>query len=272
MAPLFGLSCPSRSKDSPKRPRASDGDARGGASLFDGTSKGTESPRAAADDGPMHRAGEMLERAFERMEGPTRTGAWTCGGAWRPRCHPFWRGRISMRLHKSEVWPNGVSIIGRWGCRSCPGRADPRHPVNLFLESCEKARTSGRGGTTAQCPTPAMGSGGKRLRRSPGPGARHARSAPTGRDGVLSRRDHEQDAPHVQRQVLAGLETWVAARPQEAGSPVREQNVVEEIARLRAAVLRRTGGTQGRGERRDRCPNDSKGGGHDPQEEGKSEA
>ena len=84
---------------------------------------------------------------------------------------------------------------------------------------------------------------------------------------------HEEDAPHVQRQVLAGLETWVAGEPQEAGPPVREQDVVQEIARLRAAVsagqpMRAHGPAGGE----DCCPNDSKGGGRDPQEEGKSEA
>jgi hypothetical protein len=69
---------------------------------------------------------------------------------------------------------------------------------------------------------------------------------------------HEGDARHVQRRILSGLEAWVAQRPQDAVVRIRRKDLMQVIAGLRAAA--------------DDGPNETQGGGHAPQEKGRSDA
>lgn len=248
VAPLFGVLCPA------------DGEATAGvqaamrsaaARLFDAASE------PAGDDGPLGRAGGLLNRAFQQ----TKNRA--------DRCLVLWRrvaDTLSPLLEQEDLdaisqvkavvqrcldgWPMEIAEL--------PGRVDPRHPANLFLESCDKARrlTEARrllNARPARWDEATAAYGGLLDLGLDTPG--QLRRAATGYYLAVCR---GQDAPHVQRQILAGLEAWLAKKPPEAVPHVRRQDLTYEIERLRTDA----------GD----CPNDTKGGGPGPQEQGKSEA
>jgi hypothetical protein len=127
-----------------------------------------------------------------------------------------------------ESWPAGAS--------EAPGRADPRHPVNRFLEACEKARCLAEAEQLLEARPPRLEEAKRHL-------AGILRSGVDTRDqlrrmvaGFYLAQCRENDAPSVQRQVLADLEAWVEALPQEAVRQMRGREIVEESEKVRVAV------------------------------------
>lgn len=274
IAPLFGLFCPSSASDSPEAATGIQIAMHAAASrLFDGAPQGTDGSQAAGYDGPIRRAGELLERVFRQMEGRAN------------RCLALWESvaaTLSPVLEREDpgviaqvrglaercldCWPTGTAQL--------PGRVDPRNPVHMFLESCDKARRLIEAGHWLNARPPRWDEAGECYGGLLDLGLDTRDQLRRVMTGYYLAEWHEKDAPYVQRQVLAGLETWVAGVSQETLRQVRRQNVAKEIARLRAAVSiewPENGSERGTlaGDS-DRCPNDSKGGGRDPQE-GKSE-
>jgi hypothetical protein len=268
MAPLFGLFYTPTQNDSLQSIVSIQTAMHAAATrLFDGASQ------AAGNDGPMSRAGGLLERVFPQMEGR----ADRCLELWRCVAATLWpvleredldaiaqAGNLAQRC--LDHWPMGMTEL--------PGRVDPRNPVNVFLESCDKARR--------------LVEAGHELNARPPRWDRAERSYGDLLDLGLDTRDqfkraatsyylaacHQDDIPQVQRKILAGLEAWVAERWQQTQSRLRRHDVVHKIAELRAdACDRRFGGSEqdaladGSG----RCPNEVTGGGHVPQDEGKPE-
>jgi len=248
LSPLFGLPCPSGGESTASVQATM---RTAAVRLFD------ESSQQAGNDAPLHRAAGLLTRAFQQMEGRAN------------RCLALWRcvaATLSPALERENLdamtqikglaqrcldsWPMGIVEL--------PGRVDPRNPVNLFLESCDKARRLVEAARLLNARPPRWDEAahcyGKLLDLGLDTRGQLSRAA----TGYYLAIGHEQDAPPVQRRILAGLETWVAERPQEAVSQVRKKDLVEEAAKLRTAA--------------DDCSNGSKGGGRDPQDKGKSEA
>lgn len=246
LAPLFGLFCSSSAGDS----------------------------QTVGGERSFGRAGDVLERAFARMEGRAS------------RCLELWRcvaATLSPVLERedldaiAQVKALAERCLDRWpmGTVSVPGRVDPRNPVNLFLESCDKARRLVEAGQQLNARPPRRDEAAKGYGDLLDLGLDTRDQLLRAATGYYLAACHEQDAPHMQRQILAGLEAWVIGKS-ETVPQVRKPEVVEEITRLRSAIA---SGEAAVGSERDAlaggpgsCPNDSKGGGHDPQEEGKSEA
>lgn len=238
-APLFGLFGPSDEHD-PRESAASVQIAMHASAslLFDGTPQGSHGPQGTGHDGPMHRAGELLGRVFGRMEGPA------------DRCVELWRcvaATLAPVLEREDLaaiaqvrtlaercldcWP--IAMVG------LPGRADPRNPVRVFLESCEKTRRLIEARQQLNA-SPVLWQEAKTcysdLLRLGLDTRDQLRRAAT---GFYLAACHEEDAPHVQRHVLAGLEAWVDNGPRENACLVREHDVVQEIMRLRAEISAR---------------------------------
>ena len=221
ISPLFGLLCPSNGESIVGVQTAMHAAA---ARLFDAASQ------PAGDDGPMRRAGELLDRVFQQMEGRAN------------RCLELWRcvaATLSPVLEREDLdaiaqirglaqrcldnWPTGMAEL--------PGRVDPRNPVSLFLESCDKARRLVEAGRLLNARPPqwdaAMNSYGDLLDLGLDTREQLRRAA----TGYYLAAGHQQDAPHVQRQILAGLEAWVAEKPQETVLQVRRQDLMQEVSR-----------------------------------------
>jgi hypothetical protein len=251
MASLFGLYSSPSWRDLPES----------AACAFDAASQ------PAGQNGFMPRVGGLLERVFPQMQGRAN------------RCLELWQcvaATLSPMLEREDLdaiaqirglaercldhWPMGM--IG------LPGRVDPRNPVSLFLESCDKARSLVEAERQLNARPPlwdqAMNCYGDLLDLGLDTRDQLKRAA----TGYYLAACHEKDAPCVQRWILAGLETWVADKPQEVVLQVRRQDLMQEVARLRATAGEQDAPAGGSGG----CPNESKGGGHNPQEGGKSEA
>jgi hypothetical protein len=249
LAPFFGLFCPS------------DGGAPMAAQAADGT------------NGSLCRAGELLERTFERMENRAnrRLALWRCVAA---TLVPVLEREDLDAI--SQVRDLADRCLDHWpaGTPELPGRVDPRNPVALFLESCDKARRLVEAGQRLNARPPQWDQAASDYGALLDLGLDTRGQLMRAVTGYYLAASHNQDAPRVQREILARLENWVAGKS-EAVQQVRKQDVVQEITRLRAAVC---AGEPAAGSERNALagalggsPNDAKGGGHDPQDEGKSE-
>lgn len=248
VAPLFGLLCPSQGESAAAVQMTMRAAA---ARLFDA---GPEPDQA---DGLSRRAGGLLCRVFEQMQGRAN------------RCMTLWRcveATLSPVLEREN--PDAVAqakdlaqrCLDAWpmGMTELPGRVDPRNPVNVFLESCDKARRLIEAGRLLNAQPPrwdeAMNVYGDLLDLGLDTRDQLKRAA----TGYYLAACHEGDARHVQRRILSGLEAWVAQRPQDAVVRIRRKDLMQVIAGLRAAA--------------DDGPNETQGGGHAPQEKGRSDA
>lgn len=268
VAPLFGLFLASNGTDSPEATVSIQMAMRAAAGrLFDGTLQD------AGSDEPMHHASELLERVFSRMEGRADRclELWRCVAA---TLSPILDGDNLEEIAKAkglaerclDGWPAGTAQL--------PGRVDPRNPVHLFLEFCDKARrlVEVQQWLNARPPQWDRAATGYGELLDLGLDTRdQLRRAVT---GYYLAAYHEKDASYVQRQVLTGLEAWVDRVTQERIGLIRRQEVAREVAGLRAAVPIEWSQSSSEpiASAGDEGPNDSTGGGQDPQEEGKSDA
>jgi len=236
VAPLFGLFDPSDDHGLHGTAAGAQAALYTSASLlFDGNSPGEDNLQDGGCDGPMRRAGGLLERVLGRMEDPAN------------RCMELWRcvaATLSPVLERENL--DAIAQVRNLAerCLDCwpvataglAGRADPRNPVRVFLESCEKARrlVEARQALDANPPLwqEAKACYSDLLRLGLDTRGQLRRAA----TGFYLAAHHEEDAPQTQRHVLTGLEAWVDAAPQERLCQVRERDVVQEIMRLRAEV------------------------------------
>ena len=199
--------------------------------LFQGKSPSGE-PQEDRDRRLAAQAGELLRRVFAHLDGDPRKAA------------ALW-GHVEASMSPVLARTDGEAIEGvkalaaeclaHWpaGSAESLGRADPRHPVNLFLERCEKAAMLWEAERllTTQ-PTESAG--------------RYAELLEAGADtrdqlrriltGLYLAGFREGDPAPVQREVLSRLEAWVAALPVEAGRRLRPEDFRGEMERIRAAV------------------------------------
>ena len=236
MAPLFGLFSPSGENDlHEKAAGVQMAMCASAGRLFDGMPQGADNLQVTGLDGPIHRAGGLLERVFQQM------------GAQASRCTELWRcvaATLSpilegQDLHAiSQVRDLAEQCLDHWpvAMAGLVGRADPRNPVRMFLESCEKARRLAEAQQQLDARSPLWQEAKTCYRDLLCLGLDTRGQLRRAATGFYLATCHEEDSPHVQRHVLAGLEGWVDAGPQEGVCRVREQDVVREITRLRAEV------------------------------------
>jgi hypothetical protein len=184
----------------------------------------------------MDHAGRLLERAFRQMgDNPAKClRLWQCVEttltpvlAGKDVEAMAGAGRLAERC--LDHWPAGPA--------QTPGRADPRHPVNRFLEACDKARRLVEAQRLLEARPPQLDQAKKHLLDVLRSGLDTRGQLQRAVTGLYLAQFHEEDPPAVQRQVLAGLEEWVQMVPQESVPHMREQEIVEETEKVRMAAL-----------------------------------
>ena len=182
-------------------------------------------------------AGRVLERTLQQIG----ANAGKCLRLWQcveMTLSPLAAGRDAEALAQARAlaeryldhWPTGLP--------QAPGRADPRNPVNRFLEICEKARRLIQAEQGLSARPPQFGKAKRHLAAVCRLGLETHDQLRRLAAGLYLVRFHEEDAPPRQRQVLAGLEAWVDTVPPEAVPRMQEQEIVEEIRNVRAAAGR----------------------------------
>jgi hypothetical protein len=128
-----------------------------------------------------------------------------------------------------DHWPVGMP--------GTPGRADPRHPINRFLEACQKACRLVEAQRLLEARPPQWEQAEKHfvdlLRAGLDTRAQLQRVA----TGLYLARFQGKDAPFVQRPVLAGLEDWARTVPPEEVPQMREREIVEKTEGIRINFL-----------------------------------
>jgi hypothetical protein len=187
---------------------------------------------------PVDRAGAVLAKALEQI-GPD---AKKCLRLWQSvetTLAPALAGRDVKALGEARTlaercldhWPAGLSQDS--GC------ADPRHPVNRFLEACEKARRLVEAEQLLGARPPRLDEARHRfvgILQSGVNAREQLRRIVTG----LYLAQFQKDPPPVQRQVLADLEAWVAKVPLETVPQIQGQEIVAETEKARGAVTGRS--------------------------------
>jgi len=184
-------------------------------------------------------AGLLLGRVLGRLSADSR------------RCTRLWQS-VETTLSSTLAGGNAEALararrlaetcLDFWPAASpeAPGRADPRHPVNRFLEACEKARCLIEAERMLDARPPRLEEAKKHLAvilQSVVYSRYQLRRIVT---GFYLAQCREKDSPAVQRQVLADLETWVKAVPAEAVLHMRGREIVEETEKVRVAVAGRS--------------------------------
>jgi len=239
MAPLFGLFDPSDEHDLHESAASVQMAMHASASLlFDGAPQESDSARDVGCSGPEQLARSMHGPVLRQTEGPA------------DRCIELWRcvaATLAPVLEREDLDAIAQVRTVAERCLDCwpsamvglPGRADPRNPVRVFLESCEKARhlveVQQRFNAGPEFWQGAKASYSDLLRLGLDTSDQLRRAA----TGFYLAAYHEEDVPPVQRHVLAGLDAWADARSQQQVSQVRERDVVQEIMRLRAEISAR---------------------------------
>ena len=219
LAPLFGLK----------------GDEAGGGRLEVGEALGLPPAASGLPPFAMEHAGRLLERVLRQV------------GHHAGKCLRLWQCVETtlaplLAARDVEVMAGARSLAERYldhwpmGLPEAPGRADPRHPVNRFLEACEKARRFVEAQRLLEARPPQLDQAKKHLidiLRSGLDTRGQLKSAVT---GLYLAQFHEEDPPSVQRQVLTGLEDWVQTVPQESVPHIREREIIEETERIRESI------------------------------------
>ncbi|GEM_PF-496286 len=236
VAPLFGLFRLPASGKSAEAAVEVRVDIQATAACLSGKMTQQGSDPSGADRDPMHQTGRLLGLAFQRMGADTKrlVRLWDCveatllsglaaGGA----------DAIAEAKALAEKcldhWPAGQTQV--------PGRADPRNPINLFLESCDKARRLTEAEQFLSARPPELAEARRCYAELLDAGLDSSEQLRRAVTGLYLAEFRQHDAPQIQRQVLNGLEAWVEAMPEEVKQRVGEQDVIQEIEGTRAALF-----------------------------------
>lgn len=184
----------------------------------------------------LNHAARLLEQVLRQ----TGDHAGKCLQLWQcveTTLAPVLAGRDVEALAEAERFAG--RYLDHWpvGLAEAPGPADPRNPVNRFLEACTKARRMVEAQRLLEARPPQLDQARKHLIEILRCGLDTRRQLQSAVTGLYLAQFHEKDPPSVQRQVLAGLEEWVQAVPQESVPHLREQEIVKETEKVRVAVL-----------------------------------
>ncbi len=272
-APLFGLSCSQQRTDTDEDAANTQAALWAAAGrLFSAMPQALDASKKDRASGPIQQAGHLLEHAFRQTATDSRRTLrlWQCVEATLSPV--LARGGIEAI---AEVRALAERCLDHWPVAqaSIPGPADPRNPVNLFLESCEKARGLVEAEQLLNARPPRLEEARRRYAEVIGSGLDTRDQLRRVVTGLYLAEFRQQDAPQMQRQMLSRLEAWVEAVADEARQRLGARDVVCEIERSRAALsagqsVPVAGGAPPGGSARDGVERASAGGGCDDTRDG----
>lgn len=181
----------------------------------------------------LSRAGALLEQAFQRLRGhPKRfLRLWDCV---QQTLEPVLAG-ATVEL-TAEVEQLAQKCLGQWpaGEIGTATRSDPRNPVRLFLESCEKMRCLATAEQLLDTEPAKTQEAREYITWAVGMGLDRPDQVRRAATGIYLTGLRAKDPPHLQRQLLDAIDAWVAELTSEAMPRIGEQEIVNQIARIKA--------------------------------------
>ncbi|MDI6449793.1 hypothetical protein [Anaerobaca lacustris] len=233
IAPLFGLIGES-SRDTDSEARA---DMRAaleqaaGRLLYEPASDALDDQR----DRPhnlLRRAGPLLDRAFRRLHAdPGRFLH-----LWNRVCNTLEPALADATLEKiAEMEEIAGTCLAHWptGKARTTTRSDPRNPVRLFLESCEKARCLATAEQLLDAEPAKVKEAREYITWAMDMGFDSRDQVRRVATCVYLTAPHAQDPPRIQRQVLDAIDAWANGLTDEAVQRIGEQDIVRRIAEVK---------------------------------------
>ncbi|HNY79263.1 MAG: hypothetical protein RBS72_16505 [Sedimentisphaerales bacterium] len=183
----------------------------------------------------LNRAGSLVNRAFRELHGnPGRFARlWEC-----------LRSTLTPALADApvEAIADISAIAGRcldhWPARGSglAGRSDPRNPVRLFLESCEKTRCLAMAERLLDSEPAKVQEASEHIGWALGMGLDANDQVRRAAACLYLAGRHDQDPPALQRQVLDGLDAWAEGLAEDAVRRITEQEIIGRIATIRTPL------------------------------------
>lgn len=239
VAPLFGLSCAAAPGQTLPNHAAEHMALQATAGrLSESVSRGAGQTSEDQDSGPLTRASHLLERAFHAAATDEQRimQLWRCVEA--TLVPVLATGDAAAMAEAAALadrclhhWPAGQATV--------PGPVDPRHPVNLFLESCARARCLVQAEQSLHARPPRLEEAKTHYLEFLGWGSGTRDQFRRAVAGLYLARSCREDPARVQRRVLAALEAWAETMAPEGREAVRAEDVLREMERMRTAVVAR---------------------------------
>jgi len=237
VAPLFGLLAPHNGTGGPQSTtniRAALEAAAG--RLLHKTQFGLQPPDGSRRHHLLRRAHTLLGHSFQRLRDDSRRflRLWQC---LEQTLSP------ALLTGDEETIAEIEALAGicqaRWpaGQLEAPSRADPRNPVRLFLESCERARCLVQAERLLGQQPPAVQEARTQVIQALRLGVESTEEFKRAAGGLYLADHSLNDAPPLQRQVLARLDEWAEQGFADMKRPVGEESILEALVMIRADVL-----------------------------------
>jgi hypothetical protein len=184
----------------------------------------------------FHRANALLDKGFRELRGDARrfVRLWHClEKTLAPALAAAGEEVIAEieALAKTclDHWPTGQTDV--------PTRADPRNPVRIFLESCEKARCLAQAERLLGEQPPALKQAKGSITRALCLGLDTAEESKRAAAAIYLIEYSREDAAPAQRQVLARLDEWVESAVIDVKRFTGQDSIMTALVAIRADVL-----------------------------------
>lgn len=237
IAPLFGLTEHASSDAAPKT--GSDLrtalEAAAGRLLHSPSSDAQNHGRSTRCE-LLSRAGALLDQAFRRLHGQPE------------RFLRLW-DRVQKTLEPvladatveltGELEQIAQTCLGQWPAQGIgtATRSDPRNPVRLFLESCERIRCLVRAEQLLDAEPAKMQEAREYIIWAVGMGLDSRDQVRRAATGIYLTGLRAKDPPRLQRQILDSIDAWVAELTDESMHRIAEQEIVNRIEQIKAHLV-----------------------------------
>jgi hypothetical protein len=204
--------------------------------LLHGTMSGSQTPGEDHRCCLLRQAKALLGRSFRRLHDDAQrfVRLWHC--LERTLLPALAVGDEEMI---AELETLAQTCQDRWpvGQMNVLSRADPRNPVRLFLESCEKARCLVRAERLLGQQPAALKEARAQVVRALNLGIETADQFKRAAAGLYLAEYSQEDGAPLQRQVLARLDAWVEKGITDTNRPAGEESILKALVAIRADVL-----------------------------------
>ncbi len=234
VAPLFGLlgsASDQRENKAGPEVRAALEAAAGRLLHGAASSNGTDRSRNL-----LQRANKLMERTFGALQADARrfVRLWNClESTLTPALDGAAEGVISEIEALAKVclnyWPTG--------CSDVPSRVDPRNPVKIFFESCEKARHLATAERLLEEQPTALQEAKDHVAQALRLGLDTPEQFKRAAAATYLMECASQDSAGVQRQVLTRLDAWVEGMTENLEELRGQERIIQELKAIRADVV-----------------------------------
>ena len=237
VSPLFGLFDAQEPSGTPEaRPEIRTALESAAGRLLDTPSAGLEHGRVDLSPGLFQQANTLLDRAFRRLHGEARRflRLWCC---LEKTLLPVVVDGTAESI--AQVETIAETALEYWPAtgKTLPGRNDPRNPVRIFLESCDRATSLAEAERLLNGAPASPPQAKERLLRVLGLGLETTDQLRRIATGLYLVAYGQEDTLAVQRQVLDRLDAWVDGTVINGEERITEETINEALVVLRADAM-----------------------------------